>query len=127
MLELPARGPGQPKRPAQVEVRFGAVEIKRSPNEKDRSLAKSVRLTLVDVREPTRPAKVEPLHWQLLTTHDITDAAQAWQIVSWYQARWCIEQLFRILKSQGLQLEDSQIAAAERLKKLSSRRSRRPV
>jgi hypothetical protein len=44
----------------------------------------------------------------------------AWQIVAWYKLRWVIEQLFRILKTQGLQLEDSQITSAERLLKLAT-------
>lgn len=119
-LELPAHPPAQAKRDARLELRFGTVEIARSPNEKDRSLAKSVRLTLIDVREIAPPADVEAIHWQLLTTHVVANAEQAWQIVGWYQTRWCIEQLFRILKTQGLQLEDSQIATAERLMKLTA-------
>jgi hypothetical protein len=69
-----------------------------------------VRLRLVEVREVAAPRGVEPLHWRLLTTDEIPDAAKAWQIVSWYQARWVIEQLFRVMQSQGLQLEDSQLA-----------------
>ena len=36
------------------------------------------------------------------------------------QLRWVIEQLFRVMKSQGLQLEDSQLASAERLVKLAA-------
>lgn len=55
-----------------------------------------------------------------MTTHAVADAAQAWRIVGWYQARWIIEQLFRVMKSQGLQLEDSQIASADRLVKLAA-------
>jgi hypothetical protein len=50
----------------------------------------------------------------------IADALEAWQIVSWYQLRWTIEQSFRVMKSQGLQLEDSQMASAERLVKLAA-------
>jgi hypothetical protein len=50
----------------------------------------------------------------------VADAAKAWEIVGWYQARWTIEQLFRVTKSQGLQLEDSQLASAERLVKLTA-------
>ena len=41
-------------------------------------------------------------------------------MVGWYQRRWVIEQLFRVMKSQGLQLEDSQIASADRLVKLAA-------
>jgi hypothetical protein len=79
-----------------------------------------VRLRLVDVREVAAPEGVEPLHWRLLTTHEVADAEKAWAIVGWYQARWTIEQLFRVTKSQGLQLEDSQLASADRLVKLTA-------
>lgn len=119
-IKLPARQPDRAARTATVEMRFGAVEICRPRDEWDRSLAKTVRLRLVEVREVDPPEGVEPLHWRLLTTHDVADAEKAWEIVGWYQARWTIEQLFRVTKSQGLQLEDSQLASADRLVKLAA-------
>lgn len=118
--ELPARQPERAKRTARVAIRFGAVEICRPRDAQDRTLAKTVRLRLVEVRETNPPAGVEPLHWRLLTTHAVADAAKAWQIVAWYQARWSIEQLFRVMKSQGLQIEGSQLASADRLVKLAA-------
>ncbi len=119
-IHRPARQPDRAKRTAVVELRYGSVEIFRPRDEQDRTLAKTVRLWLVDVREVNPPADVEPLHWRLVTTHEITDTAKAWQVVGWYQARWVIEQLFRVMKSQGLQLEDSQLCSAERLVKLAA-------
>ncbi len=119
-LALPARQPGRPKRTADLELRFGEVEICRPRHERDRSLPTTARLRFVEVREPAPPKDVDPLHWRLLTTHAIADAAAAWQIVGWYKQRWVIEQLFRVMKSQGLQLEDSQLASAERLVKLAA-------
>ncbi len=119
-LELPARQPDRAARTASVERRFGEVEICRPRDERDHSLPKTVRLRLVEVREVDPPEGMEPLHWRLLTTHDVADADKAWQIVDWYQARWTIEQLFRVTKSQGLQLEDSQLASADRLVKLTA-------
>jgi hypothetical protein len=89
-IVLPARFP-EKARKAKVEIRFGAVEIVRPANEKDRSLAKTVPLRLVEVREIDAPAGVEPLHWRLTTTHEIADVAKAWEIVGWYQARWIID------------------------------------
>jgi hypothetical protein len=119
-IDLPARQPAHAGRTAVVELRFGQVEICRPRDERDHNLPQTVRLRLVEVRE-TKPVEgVEPLHWRLLTTHSIADPAQAWQIVGWYQKRWIIEQLFRVMKSQGLQLEDSQVASAERLVKLTA-------
>ena len=119
-IELPARQPDRAKRTAIVALRFGEVEIYRPRDEQDRTLAATVRLRLVDVCEVDPPEGAEPLHWRLVSTHKITDAAHAWQVVGWYQARWIIEQLFRVMKSQGLQLEDSQLATGERLVKLAA-------
>jgi hypothetical protein len=119
-LELPARPPKHAARTAKLELRFGAVEIARPVNEKDRTLPRSVRLGLVEVREVDAPAGEEPLRWLLLTTHTVDDAAKAWLIVSWYKLRWTIEQLFRLAKSQGLGLEDSQMETAEGLMKLTA-------
>jgi hypothetical protein len=123
-VALPARDPGKPKRTAVVELRHGEVEICRPRPEQDRSLPRTVRLRVVEASEIDPPADVEPLHWRLLTTHEIADAA-AWRIVGWYQLRRVIEQLFRVMKSRvmksrGLQLEDSQMATAERLLKLAA-------
>ena len=119
-IELQSHEPAHPKRTAVVELRYGAVEICRPQDERDHSLPPTVRLRLVDVREVDPPKATEPLHWRLLTTHTIADAAAAWEMVGWYQRRWVIEQLFRVMKSQGLQLEDSQLASADRLVKLAA-------
>jgi hypothetical protein len=48
----------------------------------------------------------------------VANAEQAWRIVEWYKRRWLIEQFFRVLKTQGFRLEDSQVGTAERLLKL---------
>ncbi|MGX9432816.1 transposase, partial [Bradyrhizobium sp. LeoA1S1] len=75
-------------------------------------------MAVVDVREVNAKAGVEPLHWRLLTSHRIANAQDAWRIVEWYKRRWIIEQFFRVLKTQGFKLEDSQIGTANRLLKL---------
>ena len=85
-----------------------------------KSLPPEIELSLVEVAEADPPAGAEPILWRLLTTHPVADAAAAWQIVGWYRQRWTIEQLFRTMKQQGLQLEDSQLDTAERLIKLTA-------
>jgi hypothetical protein len=117
-IELVPRA-NRPARKARLALRFGPVALKR-PERAARDLPKSVDLTLIEVVERDPPADVEPLHWYLLTTHAVDDAPTAWRIVDFYKKRWVIEQLFRILKTQGLQLEDSRLETAERLLKLTA-------
>ena len=112
--------PGRAERRAKLVLQFGPVEVMRPKNMIEKGLAKSVSLRLVEVAEIEAPPGVEPIFWRLLTTHDVADAMTAWRIVGWYRMRWTIEQLFRTLKQQGLQLEDSQLETAERLIKLTA-------
>src|SRR5207245_8751445 len=47
-------------------------------------------------------------------------SGKGWLIVLGDRLRWSIEQLFRVAKSRGLGLEDSQMATAEGLMKLTA-------
>jgi Transposase DDE domain len=116
-IVLPARAQ-RAERLAVLELRFGAVSLARPQTKFLRHLPESLPLTQVDVREPDPQPGAEPLHWRLLTTHPVANPEQAWRIVEWYKRRWLIEQFFRVLKTQGFKLEDSQIATADRLLKL---------
>src|SRR5208282_1153501 len=119
-VELRARAPHGPARAALLSLRFGTVALRRPKGPLQHHLPESVSLTLVEVIERNPPNGTEPLNWRLLTTHDVPDVAAAWQIIDWYKQRWNIEQLWRIMKLQGLRIEDSQLATAERLIKLTA-------
>jgi hypothetical protein len=108
----------RPEREAMLELRAGSVTILRPQDCREPGLPDKLMLTLVELTERNPPIGAEPVTWYLLTTHAAGDAASAWQIVDWYRMRWLIEQLFRTLKRQGLQIEDSQLETAERLLKL---------
>lgn len=117
-LELPARPGKRSARTATLEVRFGAVTVKRPKHGSDPSASPSVTLRLVEVREANAPAGEEAVHWRLLTTHAVDAVEQALQVILWYRRRWLIEQLFRTLKTQGLDIESSQVESAEALRRL---------
>jgi hypothetical protein len=120
-VELPASRPKRPAaRPATLTLRFGRVALTRPKHPAERGLPASVALTLVEVEEADPPAGAEPVHWRLLTTHAVADAEAGWRVVGWYKARWTIEQLFRTLKRQGLDVEASQLGDASRLLKLTA-------
>jgi hypothetical protein len=116
-IVLPTRAQ-RAERVAVLELRFGPVNLARPQTKFLRHLPESLPLTLVDVREVDPQPGTEPLHWRLLTTHPVVNTEEAWRIVEWYKRRWLIEQFFRVLKTQGLRLEDSQIATADRILKL---------
>ena len=117
-LEVRAQ-PGRAARTARLALHFGEVTIKRPGNCSDPEATHQLTLRLIEVKE-LDPVVEEPIHWRLLTTHAVTTVAQALQIVAWYRERWHIEQLFRTSKSQGLDIEASQVEAAEALFKLAA-------
>lgn len=106
---------------AELEVQFGKVNIKKPQKCRNEEAPKDIELTIINVRESKKTVVGEesPIHWRLLTTHSIKSIEDALRIIRWYCARWNIEQLFRTLKRQGLNIESSQIQTAEALKKLA--------
>jgi hypothetical protein len=116
-LDLPA-GPGRKARQAKLAVRFTTAQIARPHNGLREGLAASLAVTVVDVREESPPAGQTAVHWRLLTTHAVTDAAEAFTVADLYRRRWAIEQLFRTLKTQGFDIEGLLIEDEPPLKNL---------
>jgi len=96
---------------ATVSIKYGSVSIQRPPSHKNRLQPKSITLQVVEVKEiPSSVIGDEPpVHWVLLTSHPITSVEQAKQIIQWYCQRWIIEEVFRGLKSKGLNIESSEV------------------
>lgn len=112
-------GKGQrAERTALVAVRFGEVTFKR-PACAGKDLPASLTMRVVDVREVYPPEDPKQrVHWCLLTTHSVNTPDEAKQIVAWYQMRWTIEQVFRTMKTDGVNVETSQITTPGSLLKL---------
>lgn len=111
--------PGRSARTALMAVRHGIVRLRRPIHMSSKDSPAEIALTLVDVRETAPPAGEAPVHWRLLTSHPVFTLKQAQTIIGWYRQRWHIEQLFRTLKLQGLDLESSQIETDSSLMKLA--------
>jgi Transposase DDE domain len=116
-IEVPAR-PGRVARSAIVAISFGTVQIVR-PHHASRSLPDSVGMQLVCVREIAPPPGEKPIVWRLLTTHKVGSLSAAENIIGFYRRRWIIEQVFRTLKTQGFDIEQSQILDPYTLIKLA--------
>jgi hypothetical protein len=118
-LDLPARRGKRQARQAHLSVRFGKVRIRRPKSCSDPNAPREIELFAIEVRELNPPAGEEPVHWRLLTTHAVETVQQALTVIGWYRQRWHIEQLFRTVKRQGLDIEDSVLAEGEALEKLA--------
>jgi len=109
-------------RTALIEVRFSKVRIKRPVKlDKQPNLPDYIELYAVEARE--NPSTIPPgergILWRILTTHSVENYPAACQIICWYRLRWLIEQLFRAIKSDGLDIEASQLETGSALKKLT--------
>lgn len=116
-IDLPA-GPGRRARKARLAVRFATMKLAKPNRRFDAALPDHVAMQLIDVREIGAPEGMPDLHWRLLTTRPVGDAAEAFAIIDLYRKRWAIEQLFRTLKTQGFDIEGIRIADPEPRDKL---------
>ena len=119
-VDVPARPGGRPARKAELAVGFGSVSIARPHHQVPKDWPTSVQLRLVVARETNPPKGEKPIVWRLLTTHAIESLADAERIIAFYRRRWIIEQVFRTLKTQGFDIEESQVLDAETMTKLAT-------
>lgn len=117
-LKIPSSKSRRP-RLACLTLKYGSVKIAR-PKCGGTKLPDYVPLNVVMVQElpHTVPVGEEAIYWVLLTTHPVTSIEDAFQIIDWYKLRWLIEQLFRILKNEGLRVENCQLETGLALKKM---------
>lgn len=106
-------------RKARLNIRYTHVEM-NPPCSPSSHSTQSTKLWVVEVREDpsTVPPGESPIHWRLLTSRPIEHIEQAWAVVEDYRGRWHIEQLFRVLKKDGFDVEKSQLTHPDRIKKL---------
>lgn len=103
---------------ALLEVSYGEVVIKKPKGKAEMELPSSWKTHLVRVWESPETVIGESVEWFLLTSHPVNSPEDAFQIIDWYIERWNVEQVFRILKKRGLNVEDSRLRSYERLQKM---------
>jgi hypothetical protein len=107
-----ARRQNRETRQATVEVRATTLTL-RPPWRFDRELP-AITVNVVVIREPNPPAGEPPVEWMLVTTLPIDTLEQVRTIVEYYCVRWCIEILFRTLKS-GCRIEQRRFEDVNRV------------
>lgn len=109
---------GRTAREAWMKVRFACVQIQRPDKLRTQDYPERIRLWAVEAVEVSPPAGQKPIHWRLMTTHEVNTLEQALQLIEWYRWRWRIEQLFATLKTAGLDLEATQLESVSAIERL---------
>jgi len=99
-------------RQTEVEVRCATLTL-RPPWRPDRKLP-PVTVNVVLVQEPNPPEGEPAVEWILVTTLPIDTTEQVRTIVEYYGVRWCIDILFRTLKS-GCRIERRRFEHVDRV------------
>lgn len=119
-INIPKRSQ-QAKRTALCEVRVSLASIPppyRLPEARSKDLLK-INIYVIWIKEVGQTTGVDPIEWMLLTnipTHSLEEACEK---MSWYKARWHIENYHKVLKS-GCNVEKSRLNHADKLEKFST-------
>ena len=102
---------GRPAREARVLVSYGRVQL-RVPRGQ-------VPLTVWVIRawEVDAPEGAEPMEWVLATSVPVERAEDALERLTWYGARWLVEDYHQCLKT-GCAIEHRDLEHADRVKRL---------
>ncbi len=113
-INVPQKG-GRKARKATMEISYAPVALLSPKNRK--ADQPTLSLTVVQCREITKHQK-DGLHWLLLTQEPVSSAAQARQIVHYYEQRWKIEEYHKAWKSGGTQVEKQRMQMAGNLERM---------
>jgi len=119
-LSLPA-APGRRARDLTLSLRYCPVTLKPPQGRVQRpDRPEAIPIYLVEAREASPPPGIRAAHWRLLTTHPVDTPEAARTMVRYYRERWTIEQLFRVLKTKGFDIEAVRISDEQPFQKLAA-------
>jgi hypothetical protein len=108
---------GTTTRTATLAVKWMAANLQKPASAKTKGLPETLTIHAVEVQEVNATVK-EPICWRLLTTEKVETYEQAICIINDYKKRWYIEQLHRLIKKQGYQIESSELENGWGIRKL---------
>ena len=118
-LPLPKSGQRK-KRTAKLDIKFTSAKVARSKNAIKKEPA-FVEVSIIEAKEQpgSVPRGEEPICWRLTTSKKIDTLVQANECLNYYALRWKIEELFGLVKSQAMELEESQLNSGRALKTMA--------
>ena len=107
------------RRQARIQLRYGSIQLLAPSTQPKGTPSQTFFWVEALEQADSVPAGEAPIHWRLLTTHSLSSAEEAMQIIRWYEKRWMIEQLFRLIKRKGFNIEGCQLQYLDAILKMT--------
>lgn len=104
------------RRNANIAIRFKEVTLRKT-QASGKDIAPTVSLYLIEAKEIDYNGP-DAICWRLLTTIPVYDVEIAKMCIEWYSWRWTIEEVFKILKKEGYNIEASELGYASSVRKM---------
>lgn len=121
-IELKIEGNSKRKnRIAKMEIRYVTCKLCWSKTQKHTKKIneEGVSVSVIEIKEKShRGYKNEkPLIWRLITTLEVENLEQAIEIINYYKKRWNIEEYFKLLKTDGYNIESTELTTGPAIRK----------
>ncbi|MFT3675998.1 MAG: IS4 family transposase [Chitinophagaceae bacterium] len=107
---------GRKKRSAQIEIKYKPVSLRR-PRDAGKLLPAIVPVYVIEAMEVGYTG-ADKICWRLLTSIPVESVQVAQLCIEWYSWRWTIEEVFKILKKEGYNIEASELEYAASVRKM---------
>jgi hypothetical protein len=101
-------------RTAKLSLAYAAVQVLPPHVRRGEYEERPLKVWAVRIWEENPPAKTKGLEWFLVTFEPVTTAARAWEVSSWYECRFVVEEYHKGLKT-GCSIEDMQFKTSQAL------------
>jgi len=121
-VKLKKREKSGKTRKLEATVKFVSVTmLKPKKNKKYMpGTREEVPVNIVEVKETGRAIKgKEKVLWRIITTLEVKSKEQAQRVIQIYKNRWRIEEMFRVMKKEGFNLEASELVKGTSIRKLA--------
>jgi len=109
------------KRIAKLEIRYATYRIKRSGHIRNENRYPSyIEMQAIEMKEKSTsvPKGEKPITWRLWTSEKVNDIESAIELIKCYESRWYIEESFRLLKTEGFDIESTELESGKSIRKL---------
>lgn len=120
---LQINGPKRKKRKTKLDIRFSRCVLQWHTRQKTsfKNNEKGIEVSIIEVREqkPNGYPDEPPLVWRLITTQQIQTLNQVKEQIEYYSQRWRVEEFFKLLKTDGYNIQSTQLTSGRSIRKLT--------